>query len=212
MMAMLGFADSFLAWFASTAIPAFVGLVIITGAGKFVRPKLLDAFGFGILLWFFLDTIGGSAYLYVNLGFTGGLNQFAIFALFVIGVILLFFADRKMLSGDAPGESFDFRIPLLVAVAVGVHGLGEGTAFGSTAATTSSTALLEAFGGVSAGVAYLLHKVLEPMMIGACYVAYSQARSKKAFGWLKDLLVLTVLFVTPSLVGDATGYYVSYDA
>jgi len=212
MMAMLGFAVSFLAWFASTAIPAFVGLVIITGAGKFVRPKLLAAFGFGILLWFFLDTIGGSANLYVNLGFTGGLNQFAIFALFVIGVILLFFADHKMFSGDAPGESFDFRIPLLVAIAVGVHGLGEGTAFGSTAATTSSTSILQAFGGVSAGVAYLLHKVLEPMMIGACYVVYSQARSKKASGWLKDLLVLTVLFVIPSLVGAATGYYISYDA
>src|SRR5712692_6142765 len=120
-MAMLGFADSFLTWFASTAIPAFVGLVIITGAGKLVRPRLLAAFGFGIFLWFFVDTIGGSANLYVNLGFAGGLNQFAIFALFVIGIVLLFIVDRKMFSGDASGESFDFRIPLLVAIAIGVH-------------------------------------------------------------------------------------------
>jgi hypothetical protein len=209
---LLAFADSFLAWFASTAIPAFVGLVVITVAGKFVRPKLLVAFAFGIFLWFFVDTISGSANLYVNLGFTGGVNQIAVFVLFAIGVVLLFYADPKIFSGDAAGESFDFRIPLLVAIAVGVHGFGEGTAFGSTAATTSSTSLLDAFGGVSAGVAYVLHKALEPMMIGACYVAYSQARSKSASGWLKDILVLTVLFVIPSLVGASTGYYISYDA
>ena len=209
---MLDFASSFLAWLASTAIPAFVGLLIITGAGKFVRSKLLVAFAFGIFLWFFVDTISGSANLYVNLGFGGGLDQFAIFALFAIGVVLLFFADPKMFSGDSAGESFDLRIPLLVAIAVGVHGIGEGTAFGSIAAKSSSTSLLDAFGGVSAGVAYALHKALEPMMIGACYIAYSQARSKKASGWLKDLLVLTVLFVTPSLVGAATGYYIRYDA
>ena len=212
MEALLAFPDSFLAWFASTGIPAFLGLVIITGAGKFVRPKLLAAFAFGIFLWFFVDTISGSAILYVNLGFTGGLNQFAIFALFAIGVVLLFFADPKMFSRDSAGESLDFRIPLLVAIAVGVHGFGEGTAFGGIAATTSNTSLLDAFGGVSAGVAYALHKALEPMMIGACYVAYSQARSKEASRWLKDCLVLTVLFVTPSLVGAATGYYIRYDA
>ncbi|HEV2137979.1 MAG TPA: hypothetical protein VGR53_03995 [Nitrososphaerales archaeon] len=209
---MLAFADSFLVWFASTGIPAFLGLVIITGAGKFVRPKLLAAFAFGIFLWFFLDTIGGSANLYVNLGFAGGLNQFAVFALFAIGVILLFIADPKIFAGDSAGGSLDFRIPLLVAIAVGVHGFGEGTTFGSIVATTPITSLLDAFGGVSAGVAYALHKALEPMMIGACYVAYSQARSKKASGWLKDCLVLTVLFVIPSLVGAATGYYIRYDA
>jgi zinc transporter ZupT len=209
---LLGFADSFLAWFASTAAPAFVGLALITAAGRFVRPRFLAAFAFGIFLWFFVDTISGSANLDVNLGFTGGLNQFVVFVLFVAGVILLFQADRRLFSSDALGESLDFRIPLLVAIAVGVHGFGEGTAFGSTAATTSSTSLLQAFGGVSAGVAYALHKALEPMMIGACYVAYSQERGKKASAWLRDLLVLTVLFTVPSLVGAATGYYIGYDA
>lgn len=209
---MLGFAESFLAWLASTAVPAFVGLALITAAGKFVRPRFLAAFAFGIFLWFFFDTISGSSNLYVNLGFAGGLNQFVVFLLFVVGVVLLFSADKGMFSTDTTGQAFDFRIPLLVAIAVGVHGLGEGTAFGNNAANTSSTSLLNAFGGVSAGVAYALHKALEPMMIGACYVAYSQIKEKKASAWVRDLLLLTVLFVVPSLVGAATGYYISYDA
>jgi hypothetical protein len=209
---LLDFATSFLAWLASTAIPAFVGLVLITGAGRLVRPRFLAAFAFGIFLWFFVDTIGGSANLDVNLGFTGGLDQTLVVFLFVVGVVLLFSADNKMFSVDALGQSLDLRIPLLVAIAVGVHGFGEGTAFGNTAATTSSTSLLDAFGGASAGIAYALHKALEPMMIGACYVVYHQTKGVKASAWLRDLLVLTVLFVVPSLVGAATGYYISYDA
>jgi zinc transporter ZupT len=209
---LLDFAESFLAWFASTAIPAFVGLVLITIVWKFVRPRFLVAFAFGIFLWFFVDTISGSANLDVNLGFTGGLNQFVVVLLFVVGVVLLFSADKGMFSGDTISQSFDFRIPLLVAIAVGVHGFGEGTAFGNTAANTPSTSLLDAFGGVSAGVAYALHKALEPMIIGACYVAYSQIKGNKASAWVRDLLLLTALFVVPSLVGAAIGYYISYDA
>jgi zinc transporter ZupT len=210
--ALLDFGTSFLAWFASTAIPAFVGLALITDAGRVVRPKFLAAFAFGIFLWFFVDTIGGSANLYVNLGFTGGLDQAVIVLLFIIGVILLFAADNKMFSLEASGQALDLRIPLLVAIAVGVHGFGEGTAFGNAAANTSSASLLDAFGGVSAGVAYALHKALEPMMIGACYVAYYQSKGVKAVTWLRNILVLTVLFVVPSLIGAATGYYINYDA
>jgi zinc transporter ZupT len=209
---MLGFSYSFLAWLASTAIPAFVGLAVMTGAGRVVKPRYLSAFSLGIFLWFFIDTIGGSANLVVNLGFNGGLGQFVMVLLFASGVILLLLIDVGTFSREVAGQTLDFRIPMLVAIAVGVHGLGEGTAFGSTAATTSSTSLLEAFGGLSAGVAYVLHKVFEPMMIGACYVAYSWSGGKKATSWLKDLLILTILFVVPSLAGAATGYFISYDA
>ena len=209
---MLDFAPSFLAWLASTAVPAFVGLVVMTGAGRVVKPRYLVAFSFGIFLWFFVDTIGGSANLDVNLGFNGGLNQFAVVLLFVVGAVLFLLVDGDMFSREVAGQKLDLRIPMLVAIAVGVHGFGEGTAFGSTAATTSGTSLLQAFGGVSAGVAYVLHKMLEPMMIGACYAAYSWGEGKKASAWLRDLLVLTALFVVPSLVGAATGYYISYDA
>lgn len=208
---MLGFGVSFIAWLVSTAVPAFVGLAAISGAGRFLNSKYLVAFAFGIFLWFFVDTVGGSANLGVNLGFAGGTGHFAVVLLFVIGVVLLFVADNGMFSSDAT-RTLSFRIPLLVGIAVGVHGFGEGTAFGNTAASTSSASLLDAFGGVSAGVAYVLHKALEPMMIGACYVAYYQSKGTKVAAWLRDLLVLTALFVIPSLIGAATGYYISYDA
>jgi hypothetical protein len=95
---------------------------------------------------------------------------------------------------------------------VGIHGFGEGTAFGATASSTQSTSLLDTFGGLNAGVAYVLHKLLEPMMIGACYVVYAKDRARIISVYLRDLILLTVLFVVPSLVGAATGYFISYSA
>ncbi|MBI3859514.1 MAG: hypothetical protein HY296_04655 [Thaumarchaeota archaeon] len=208
---MLGFTESFVAWLASTAAPAFIGLTAIAWAGRFVRPRYLTAFAFGIFLWFFVDTIGGSANLYVDLGLTGGADQLAVFTLFVIGFVLLFAADNEMFASET-AQSLGLRVPLLVAIAVSVHGFGEGTAFGSTAAKTSSASLLDAFGGTDAGVAYVLHKLLEPTMIGACYVAYRQTKGTKNAFWLKDITVLALLFTIPSLIGAATGYFISYNA
>src|SRR5437016_10616072 len=87
-MTMIGFTEGFLAWLASTAIPAFVGLLVIVWAGNVVKPKYLTAFALGIFLWFFVDTIQGSANLDVNAGFTGGVAQVAAVGLFIIGVLV----------------------------------------------------------------------------------------------------------------------------
>jgi zinc transporter ZupT len=189
-----------------------VGLLVITSLGSLMKPRYLNAFALGIFLWFFVDTIGGSSNLDVNEGFSGGASQAVVMLLFVVGVILLFSADRGLFSLGSEVGTFDLRIPLLVAIAVGIHGFGEGTAFGSTAASTSGTQLLDAFGGVSAGIAYALHKAFEPMMIGAVYVAYSRNQIRGTLSRVKDLILLTILFVVPSLIGAATGYYISYDA
>ena len=212
---MLSFGESFGAWVLATAIPAFVGITIVTYVGKVVRPRYVAAFALGIFFWFFVDTIEGSSDLLVNFGFTGGIDQVAIVALFAIGVLSLFYIDSTLrggglFSGQALGGAWPI-VPILAALAVGIHGLGEGTAFGSTAALTSSTDLLDAFGGTSAGVAYALHKMLEPMMVAALYVAYSQTEgaSKKQ---LRDIVILTLLFVLPSIVGAVTGYFINYDA
>jgi len=99
-------------------------------------------------------------------------------------------------------------IPLLAAAAIGIHGLGEGAAFGATAYSTSSTSLLDAFGGASAGVAYLLHKGLEPMMAAACYCAYTNRTASGIKGQLKDVFLLSLVFVLPSLIGAAVGYFI----
>jgi zinc transporter ZupT len=219
---MLGFAEAFGGWVAVTATPAFVGLLVIVRAGAYIKARYLAAFAFGIFMWFFLDTIGGAANLDVDAGLTGGVDQVAIVLLFVIGLLFFVSVGGDLFGRGEPVDGRDgggtekamvnFAIPLLVAIAVGIHGFGEGTAFGSTASTTPSTSLLDAFGGPTAGLAYVLHKVFEPMMVGACYAVYSRDRAKSAAGRLADIAALTVLFVVPSLIGAATGYFVGYDS
>src|SRR5467141_3630264 len=196
---MIDFATGFLAWAASTWIPAFVGLLVIVWAGHFVRPRFLAAFAFGIFLWFFVDTIQGSALLDVNAGFTGGAGQIAIF-----------WIDRRrgLFSPESIVRTVSVAIPLLVAGAIGIHGLGEGAAFGATAYSTSSTSLLDAFGGVSAGVAYLLHKGLEPIMAAACYCVYTNRTESGVKAQLRDVSLLSLVFVLPSLIGAVVGYFI----
>lgn len=210
---MIGFADSFLAWTATTLLPALAGLLLVVSANKWVNAKYLAAFGFGIFLWFFVDTIGGSANLDVNSAFTGGPAQIGVVILFMIGILLFFSLDRKrgVFSPESAIGKYGFVIPALVAAAVGIHGLGEGWNFGSTAFSTLSTNLLDAFGGVSAGVAYVLHKALEPMMVGACYAVYMKGQIRTRARWLGDLTILSVIFVFTSLFGAGLGYYISVD-
>ncbi|MBI3841132.1 MAG: hypothetical protein HY297_04155 [Thaumarchaeota archaeon] len=205
---MLDFFSSFLSLLVSTAIPAFVGLLAITNLGSRIKSRYMTSFALGIFFWFFVDTIEGSGDLDVNAGFEGGLGQLVVIALFAAGLILFLWADRNVFVGGE--QTPTLAIPILVAVAVGIHGFGEGSAFGNTIATTTNSSLLGAFGGVSAGIAYALHKALEPMMIGAIYVCAQGAKS--ASRRMTDILVLTLVFTLPSLVGAATGYYLEYDS
>ncbi len=210
---MLDFATAFLAWAGATLIPAFLGMLIITIAGKRLQPLYLVAFALGIFFWFFVDTISGSATLDVNTGFGGGVAQIGVVLLFIIGFVFMFSVDRKrdILSPQSAIGKYGMVIPFLVAVAVGLHGLGEGVAFGETANATTSTSLLDTFGGLTAGVAYFLHKGLEPMMIGACYNIYFRAEKVSSRRFLRSVLLLTFVFAVTSLVGAAVGYFVSLD-
>jgi len=213
-MLMLGFGDSFFPWAASTVVPAFVGLLVIVSAGMKLQPRYIAAFALGILFWFFVDTLTGAASLDVNSGFSGGVGQLARVGLFVTGLLFFFSIDRNrnIFSPQLAVGKYGLAIPVLVAAALGIHGLGEGAAFGGTAALTANTSLLDTFGGISGGVAYVLHKALEPVIIGACYCAYSNQRAKNATDRLRDLAVLSVAFSIPSLIGAASGYYLIYDS
>lgn len=211
---MLGFADSFLPWIGATVIPAFFGLLIIVTARRVLKPRYLAAFAIGIFLWFFVDTIQGSGTLDVAAGFGGGLAQVGIVGLFVVGVVFFFALDHNrniFEPGSAIGK-YGMVIPFLVAVALGIHGIGEGASFGGSAALTSSTTLSDAFGGLTGGIAYILHKGLEPMMIGACYCVYSPQHAKNTTGRLKDIALLSITFAVPSLIGAVSGYYLTYDS
>jgi len=215
---LIGFLDSFLTWTAATLIPAFVGLFIIVLTGNVLKAKHLAAFAVGIFLWFFVDTIGGAASLDVIDAFSASLVQIATVGLFAFGLIVFFSVDRNrnIFSPQLAIGKYGLAIPLLVAASVGIHGLGEGAAFGYLASQTPSNNLLDAFagpsgGGVNAVVAYILHKALEPMMIGASYCAYAKEHGKGTTGRVGDLFLLTMTFVIPSLIGAASGYYVAYN-
>jgi hypothetical protein len=204
---LIGFAEAFGATLATFLIPTFGGLLIISLAARYLSGKYLAAFAIGVYLWFFSDTIGDASLLGVSQGFGGGVSQLALWVVFAIGVILLFSLDSKMFAEGSPGVSFGFAIPLLVAVAVGIHGFGEGSGVGATAATSSSTNLIDAFGGVSAGTAFVLHKALEPMMVGAAYWIYAKDHAKNMSGRLRDLVVLTLAFTLPGIIGGTSSYY-----
>jgi zinc transporter ZupT len=203
----LGFAETLGATMGSFLVPAFVGLLIISAAARYLKSRYLAAFAIGLYLWFFSDTIGEASFLGANQGFAGGAVHLALWVSFAIGLLVLLSSDRNMFAEGHRGEGLGFGIPLLVAVAIGVHGFGEGAAIGATAAATDSTSLLEAFGGLSAASAFVLHKGLEPMMIGAAYWVYARDHATDITGRLMDFLVLTLAFSLPGIIGVATLYY-----
>ncbi len=207
---MLPFLESFGTWTLATLLPALAGLSLMILIGGLTSVRYCAAFAFGIFLWFFVDTLQGSSDLLANSGFSGGVNQVAIVILFAAGALLFFWADGRFSSPtDMPAA---LVVPLLVALALGIHGLGEGSAFGSTAAQTSSSSLLGAFGGVTAGIAYALHKLLEPMMVGAVYLTGFANGQRGRGRSIEDVILLALVFTLPSLAGAAAGYFVSYDA
>jgi hypothetical protein len=210
---MIGFGESYLAWLAATVAPAFLGLLVITWAARFIEVKYLAAFALGLFLWFFIGTIEASASLDVNSGFSGGPPQVALVVLFLVGALFFVWFDRNrnIFSAQAAIGKYGILIPAIVAVAVGIHGLGEGAAYSATVFNTSSGSLLDAFGGLYPAVAYVLHKSLEPMMIGACYCVYAKGPGKNVATWLEDMFLLTIIFVLPSLVAAAVGYYIMFD-
>ncbi len=207
---MLPFAETYGAWLLATFLPAVAGISLLVLLGGLAKPRYSAALGLGIFFWFFVDTVQGSSNLQVNAGLGGGAGQVAMLSLFALGVLVFLGADRHLLSGSV--EEASMLVPLLVAVALGIHGFGEGSAFGSTASRTSGQSLLAAFGGVSEGAAYALHKVLEPMMVAAVYLPYSKSTAKTIAVQAKDVLALSLAFVLPSLVGGAVGYSASYDS
>jgi len=207
----LPFTETFLTFVGSTVIPAIGGLVLVAVPGRWVGTRYVTAFAIGIFFWFFVDTIEGSAKLDVNAGFAGGAAQAAEVLLFLVGALLFFSADKAVFSQEPTMLGHGFVTPMLAALAIGIHGFGEGAAFGSLASLTSSTSLLDAMGGLSAGVAYVFHKILEPMIIGALYVSYFDSSTKRMQGRMNEILFLTLLFVLPSAIGVAIGYFIPHD-
>jgi len=208
---LLGFVESFFAWLGSTGISALLGLLVSLALCKYFKPGYLLSFSLGVLFWVFVDIINDSGDLDVNASFSGGWEQVIIVFLFAVGISAFFLLDRSVFSPDYE-RSGSLTIPILIALAIGVHGLGEGAAFGNVAATTTSNSLVVALGGEAAGAAYVLHKFLESMAIGVGYVVFAGKRSGGIGTRARDVGILAVAFVFPSVVAAGAGYFVAYDS
>jgi len=207
----LPFGESFAAWTISTGAAAIGGLLFALLVGKHLKPNYFLAFSLGVLLWVFTDVIDEAGKIDVEASFSGGWEQVFIVVLFIGGATSFFYADRSTFS-ITPVNPGEIAIPLLMAIAVGVHGLGEGLAFGAVSATTPFVSLVSAFGGEGAGAAYVLHKFLEAAAIGSFYLVCRSSLHTPLSKHLGNLTLLAIAFVLPSFVAMGVGYYVQFDA
>jgi hypothetical protein len=204
----LTFGESLLVWAISTGGAALAGLLLALVVGKYLKSIYFLAFAAGILLWVFTDVINEAGQLDVEASFSGGWEQFIIVALFIIGILSFVFVDRSTFSTVV--ASAGANAALLLAVAVGVHGLGEGLSFGAVAATTPFSSIIIAFGGEGAGAAYVIHKFLEAVAIGSFYMT-TQTRPSPSIH-LRNVALLTLVFILPSVVAAGIGYYIQFDS
>lgn len=194
-----------------TFVSAFVGIGLVVGASRLIRTRYLAAFAFGVYLWYFTDTLADANYLNVNGGFVYSDELFALFLLFSAGMILFFSLDGRIFTAEESLGKRGMLVAALAALALGIHGFGEGADFGTTAASTPFNSILDAFGGVSPSASWVLHKMLEPTLAAVCYVAFTEPWTKKLADRLVDVLALAAIFVIPAIAGSVVGYYVTFD-
>src|SRR5712692_9849762 len=111
---MIEFAYSFLGLLAATFFPAYLGLLGVVALFKRPAPQYAAAFAAGVFLWYFSDTIGGSSYLGVNRGFSGGFNQALLIVLFVAGLSLCLSDRYGFVAGEEVGREVSSLSYLIV--------------------------------------------------------------------------------------------------
>jgi zinc transporter ZupT len=195
---------NFVAGVAATFVPLFVGLFLppVISGNSIRRLKMLMAVSAGIIFWFFLDVMNDAVLLDVNQGFGGGLDHAILAALFAIGLLSLFGLEQaysRSSADKARGEKristteISYAIAVLVALGIGFHALGEGIEIGSLVPT--ATNMLDAIGGFSAGVAYVLHKFLEGFVIGSV-AAFAKVKTPR-------ILILGLVSGIPTIIGSS---------
>lgn len=194
-----------------TFLSAFVGISLVIWGSLVVKTKYLAAFAIGVYLWFFTDTLSGANYLDVTGGFVYSAYLVSLMLLFAAGLIVVFAFDGKLFTTGEPLARGALAVGALAALALGLHGMAEGAAFGATAAQTPSSSLIDAFGGFGASVSWVFHKMLEPTVAAAAFVAITGTGSKRVSDRFVDALVLSVVFVVPAVIGSVAGFFVSFD-
>jgi zinc transporter ZupT len=93
------------------------------------------------------------------------------------------------------GGQFTFAIALIAALGIGFHSAGEGLSIGSV--VPNATSILDAIGGFGPGIAYVLHKFLEGLVVGAFGVL--------ARGRYSQIGILGIASGLPTLLGFLLG-------
>jgi hypothetical protein len=232
---LLNYGFAIIAIAGATLIPAFMGLYLIANL-KFIQTKYIAALGLGLTIFFFFDTFGDADELDVNgalypISYFGGWFHISLILVFAFGIAVLAIIDHlAAISPDAsslsqPSGSSNTKnlrllifVPIAVAAVMGIHGLGEGWAYGATSSSISGTSLLDAFSpgialpeAYSPLISYPIHKLFEAAIIGCVYVAFIQ-RNNLVPKEKWHIPVLGLLFGLTSVIGASIGYfYVSFD-
>lgn len=207
----------------ATLVPLYLGIFapqILSSLGSRLRifvlnlnsdnvELLLAAFGAGILFWFLVDVLGDAALLGVAAGFTGGYTHVALAGTFAVGLVFLFWLEKELVHspgidhnttsrqvGASTTRQLGYSVALVVALGIGFHAFGEGIGIGAD--IPSSTSILDAIGGISAGIAYVLHKFLEGLVISIFALLAKPTNGKRK-------IVLGLLAGIPTILGFFVG-------
>jgi hypothetical protein len=213
---MIDFPTSFTQFVIATYVPLYFGMLLIAVVGWRLRFSIryLSAFAIGLLFWFFLDTLNDAIQLGVNEGYSFGFEHSALILLFVVGFLsLALLSGIPMRRGAmSASQSNALATGIIVALGMGFHGIGEGLEFGGTAAGTPALTVLDAIGGYSGGLAYVLHKFLEATIVMTIFVCLIASERVELRGQVWNVLALGLMFGLPSAVGEIVGYYAPIDA
>jgi zinc transporter ZupT len=203
----------------ATFIPLIIGLVFPKGIVRVWKNPYVNvwlvAFSAGIIFWFFIDVMGDAAQLDINQGFDGDYTHIMLAATFAVGLGILFALEKRFsrtrtvpsteenLQIKSVASDIAFAVAAVAALGIGFHAMGEGMAIGASLPTSND--VLSAIGGLSPGIAYVLHKFLEGFVIGTFAVVAGSTR-------LKHIGILTILAGLPTIVGFFIGLPGSFDS
>ena len=214
---MIEFGVAFVEFVLATFLPIYVGmfLLIALSNGDRVSTRVLSAYALGLLFWFFYDTLNDAAQLDVNQGYSFDLGHIGLLALFIVGFLLFTMLGGRLSSkreAASTESALPFLLGMIAALAMGIHGIGEGTAFGGLAAGTQASTILDAIGGINGGVAYCLHKLLESTIVIAVFIPLARANGLSIRSQLWHTVLLGLMFGIPSAVGEVVGYSFAIDS
>jgi len=213
---MIEFGVAFIEFVLATFAPIYAGmflLVVISAATK-IDIRYLSAYALGLLFWFFFDTLNDAVQLDVNQGYSFDLGHIGLVLLFSIGFLLFALLGGRLSSKyeDASSRNLPLILAILVAVGMGIHGVGEGIEFGGLAVGTQAMSILDAIGGIGGGIAYVLHKLLESTIVIVVFIALARTSGLPFRKQLWQTLTIGFVFGIPSMVGEVAGYSIPIDS